>query len=476
MISKVGGRRRRRGAHRLRHRPVAAPRHPRRRPRLRRRLRQSRHHRQRDAQHARPVRLSAGDRRRHAVRSSASRLVAARLGRAGGLGDLDGDLDAVPGGRPALGRAVPGRGGRPVRLGDLAAARRKRNPAVDVAALVWAALGVTGVADRGADRAGWRQARPPAGCALARAGVGLFCSAAGRRASSTSPCWRRSCRSRRSPVVARHRRDVRLDGDVVRRPLRRGAFALLWNAARPGFWAALVRRHGARALPALLVRAARRRRRHAVGPDQHRARRCRSWSAPSGWRAGAKACRAPPRRWATARPASPSSSPSRSPLELAANGSRWPMPSSSPPSRASRPDLGLHAMRRLCWPLLAVVVVRFVLNPEVLKYPLGVTPIFNWILWGYGLSIAAFVVGAALPAADRRLCAGARDRGGDRAARLRAAHPRGAQRLPPRRHGGARRAASWSARSMSWCGAPSRWPRSGWRARAAMSWPCGRGA
>ena len=50
-------------------------------------------------------------------------------------------------------------------------------------------------------------------------------------------------------------------------------------------------------------------------------------------------------------------------------------------------------MRRLCWLLLAAVIVRFVLNPEVLKYPLGVSPIFNWILWGYGLSIAAFIVG-----------------------------------------------------------------------------------
>jgi uncharacterized membrane protein len=55
--------------------------------------------------------------------------------------------------------------------------------------------------------------------------------------------------------------------------------------------------------------------------------------------------------------------------------------------------LDLRAMRLLCWPLLAVVVVRFVVNPEVLRYPLGVTPIVNWILWGYGLSIAAFVVG-----------------------------------------------------------------------------------
>jgi uncharacterized membrane protein len=39
------------------------------------------------------------------------------------------------------------------------------------------------------------------------------------------------------------------------------------------------------------------------------------------------------------------------------------------------------------------VIVRFVINPEILKYPLGVTPIFNWILWGYGLSIVALLVG-----------------------------------------------------------------------------------
>src|SRR6185369_11923401 len=55
--------------------------------------------------------------------------------------------------------------------------------------------------------------------------------------------------------------------------------------------------------------------------------------------------------------------------------------------------LDLVAMRRICWGLLAVVIVRFVLNPWVLDYPLGVTPILNWILWGYGISIAAFTVG-----------------------------------------------------------------------------------
>jgi uncharacterized membrane protein len=67
--------------------------------------------------------------------------------------------------------------------------------------------------------------------------------------------------------------------------------------------------------------------------------------------------------------------------------------------------LDLLAMRQLCWPLLAVVVVRFVLNPEILKYPLGVTPIINWILWSYGLSIAALIVGLRFlrPTADERL-------------------------------------------------------------------------
>ena len=50
-------------------------------------------------------------------------------------------------------------------------------------------------------------------------------------------------------------------------------------------------------------------------------------------------------------------------------------------------------MRRLCWPLLAVVVARFALNPEILDYPLSATPLINWILWSYGISIAALAIG-----------------------------------------------------------------------------------
>ena len=64
--------------------------------------------------------------------------------------------------------------------------------------------------------------------------------------------------------------------------------------------------------------------------------------------------------------------------------------------------LDLRAMRLLCWPLLAVVVVRFVLNPEVLRYPLGITPIVNWMLWGYGLVDRGLRGGAPLPAGEQR--------------------------------------------------------------------------
>jgi uncharacterized membrane protein len=56
-------------------------------------------------------------------------------------------------------------------------------------------------------------------------------------------------------------------------------------------------------------------------------------------------------------------------------------------------SLNLWAMRQICWGLLVVVVVRFVLNPYLPSYAVGETPIFNWILWSYGISIAALAVG-----------------------------------------------------------------------------------
>ena len=49
----------------------------------------------------------------------------------------------------------------------------------------------------------------------------------------------------------------------------------------------------------------------------------------------------------------------------------------------------------LRWVALAIaiaVLVRLILNPFVLDYPLGATPILNWLLYGYGVPAAAFIV------------------------------------------------------------------------------------
>jgi uncharacterized membrane protein len=40
--------------------------------------------------------------------------------------------------------------------------------------------------------------------------------------------------------------------------------------------------------------------------------------------------------------------------------------------------------------MAGVVLVRLVLNPYVLDYPLGAAPVFNWLLYGYGLPALAF--------------------------------------------------------------------------------------
>ena len=81
----------------------------------------------------------------------------------------------------------------------------------------------------------------------------------------------------------------------------------------------------------------------------------------------------------------------------------------------------------------------------------------------------------AFPAADGRRTAGARNRGCRGAARLRAGDPaRCAASSSPARWRRPTRA-SWSGRSMCWCGAPSPLRPFGWRAPAAIPWRCGRG-
>ncbi|HJS33633.1 MAG TPA: DUF2339 domain-containing protein [Alphaproteobacteria bacterium] len=42
-----------------------------------------------------------------------------------------------------------------------------------------------------------------------------------------------------------------------------------------------------------------------------------------------------------------------------------------------------------------IVLIRLLLNPYVLDYPIGPTPIFNWLLYGYGVPALAFAIAAA---------------------------------------------------------------------------------
>ncbi|MEM9554844.1 MAG: DUF2339 domain-containing protein [Acidobacteriota bacterium] len=62
--------------------------------------------------------------------------------------------------------------------------------------------------------------------------------------------------------------------------------------------------------------------------------------------------------------------------------------------------LRLRALVAFAWLLVAVVGVRLLLNPMVLDYPIGMRPLVNWLLYGYGVPIAA--VAAALVLLVRR--------------------------------------------------------------------------
>ncbi|MDP1838424.1 MAG: DUF2339 domain-containing protein [Reyranella sp.] len=288
----------------------------------------------------------------------------------------------------------------------------RENPPNDVVALVWAALAGTGVLlvclvvdDSGQQKAGW--------LALALHGAGAL--ALGRwtprfqYAAGLGPglsllalaLWWGATRGAGADWDAdRFAWLTILFGGFY----AAAAFVLLWNAGRPGFWAALsvaaafthfllcwyVLRGTAAGVPWGLI---------SVGlavPFLVAAERLARWresmtgaTEALGYLAAGVtffiAAAIPmefSREWITVAYA----------VELAAVA-------------AIAARLDLRAMRLLCWPLLAVVVVRFVLNPEVLKYPLGVTPIFNWILWGYGISIAALAVGLRFlrPTGDERL-------------------------------------------------------------------------
>ena len=54
--------------------------------------------------------------------------------------------------------------------------------------------------------------------------------------------------------------------------------------------------------------------------------------------------------------------------------------------------LDLKVLRPVALIVAAIVLVRLAFNPYLLGYPIGPTPIFNWLLYGYGLPALAFVV------------------------------------------------------------------------------------
>lgn len=286
------------------------------------------------------------------------------------------------------------------------------NPPHDIAALVWSAIGVTGallvvliVQDGGRQTTGW--------LALALHGIGVF--ALGR--------WtpRFQYAAALAPVLSLgalalwwvFSRDMPAEWNDARFAwlaigfgglYAAGAFALLWNAARPGFWAALsvaaalshfllswyvLRSSGTGGSWGLISIG-------LAAPFLVGAERLVRWrqtmsgatealgflAAGVAFFIGAAIPLELNREWITVAYA----------IELAAVA-------------AIAAQLGLVSLRQLCWPLLAIVVVRFVLNPEILKYPLGLTPILNWILWGYGISIAALVIALRFlrPTGDLRL-------------------------------------------------------------------------
>ena len=276
------------------------------------------------------------------------------------------------------------------------------DPAIDVAALVWAALGATGalivaliVQDDGKQTAGW--------LALGAHGIGLFALARWtprfQYVAALAPLLSIAALALWRDTGGFSSMAASFGGLYAA-----AAFALLWNAARPGFWAALavsaalahfllawyVLRGLADGTPWGLLSIA------LALPFLIGAERLARWrSTMPGATEALGYCAAGVaffiavaialelrREWITVAYA----------VEFAAVA-------------AIAAHLGLHAMRRLCWLLLAAVIVRFVLNPEVLKYPLGVTPILNWILWGYGLSIAALVAGLRFlrPTGDKQL-------------------------------------------------------------------------
>lgn len=274
------------------------------------------------------------------------------------------------------------------------------NPPIEVVAQVWTALAGTGfllvaliVRDGGQQDAGW--------LALAVHGTGVYAlgrwtprfqyqaALAPALSLATLALWWATMSSASLGWDAdRFAWRALLFGGLY----AAGAFALMWNAARPGFWAALsvaaalthfllcwyVLRSLKTAMPWGLVSVG------LAAPFLVGAERLAHWRQRMAGATEALGFLAAGVAFFIA---------AAIPLELSREWITVAYAIEFAAVAAIAATLDLVAMRRICWGLLAVVVVRFVLNPRVLDYPLGVTPVFNWILWGYGIAIAALVVG-----------------------------------------------------------------------------------
>jgi uncharacterized membrane protein len=54
--------------------------------------------------------------------------------------------------------------------------------------------------------------------------------------------------------------------------------------------------------------------------------------------------------------------------------------------------LDLKVLRHVALIVAGIVLARLVLNPYLLGYPIGPGPIFNWLLYGYGIPALAFII------------------------------------------------------------------------------------
>ena len=54
--------------------------------------------------------------------------------------------------------------------------------------------------------------------------------------------------------------------------------------------------------------------------------------------------------------------------------------------------LKVSALRQVATAIAAAVLIRLIFNPEILRYPISTAPIFNWLLYGYGVPAVSFIV------------------------------------------------------------------------------------